>query len=885
MTGFVERVLRLHPGEGRRGLLLFAYLFLVIASLVASKATRDAMFLERHPAVALPYVDIAIAVIVGAVMSLYLRLARRVSLPLLQAGSLWLLAAVSLTFWELTRAGAHSDTLVVIIYVWVGILGVVTPAQVWMLANFMVTTRGGKRVFAVIGSGAIAGSIAGGLLVRTTVERLGAENTLAGVAVALCVSGVLVLVIWRDRPAGLAIDQTEAGSRPSLLESLRLVSQSPHLRSIAALILIASFVTTIAGWQFKAIAKAQIPETNALAAFFGSFSLYAGLASLAAQLLLTAPLLRTFGIGVGLVVVPALMGAGTAGVLVTGGLTAAIVLKGSDQVMRYSIDKAALELLYLPLTRGVTFQAKSVIDTVIWRCGDGLAGLLVLLFAGWLRLSPPELGWINVPLIAIWIGAAMAASRHYVRALTNSIHQHRLEVERSSEVVLDRTSLSVIAERLGSGDTAEVLFTLDLLQAEHGRRSHPAVLALLAHPHPDIRARAIRLLADAGDTTVIPRIEALLHDDRLAVRTEALLFLTQHAGIDPLERLATPGDYDDFSIQAGMVAFLARPGKAQSVDVATLLLDRMVRSEGEAGRRTRLEAARLLRWLPGAYDASLRELLHDDDAEIVREAASAAGAMRAVSVADDIVGRLGEPLIVPDAVDALASFGDSIVDMLRERLADATVPREIRREIPQVLLRIGTPAAFGALVDNLADPDERIRFRIIIALNKLAQSHPDWRVDERFVETILNREIEGLYVRHQLVDALQGQCTVPEHALPTLADTIDDQTERIFRLLKLRHPETDLHSVHVGLRSPDVVVHDNALELIDTAVPQRLTGLLVPLLDGAVSAASAARSQVARRVIGIACEAPLDVPGALPRLDDPKLRELVRGSLAAECQM
>src|SRR5262245_34288227 len=103
VTRLIERLLRLHPGEGRRGLLLFSYLFLIIASLVASKATRDALFLEHHPAVQLPYVDITIAVLVGGVVSLYLRLGRRITLPVLQAGSLWLLAVISLTFWELAR--------------------------------------------------------------------------------------------------------------------------------------------------------------------------------------------------------------------------------------------------------------------------------------------------------------------------------------------------------------------------------------------------------------------------------------------------------------------------------------------------------------------------------------------------------------------------------------------------------------------------------------------------------------------------------------------------------------------------------------------------------------------------------------------------------------
>jgi len=879
MTRFVERLLRLYPGEGRRGLLLFAYLFLVISSLVASKATRDALFLEHYRAVQLPYVDMTIALLVGAVISLYLRLGRRIGLPRLQAGSLWLLSALSLTFWWLARQGSHSSKLVVVIYIWVGILSVLAPAQVWMLANFVVTTRGAKRVFGLIGSGAIAGWIVGGLLTRATVQRVGTENTLVGVAAALALSAGLVMVIWRERPANIAANDDAAATGGGLRKSLTLVWASPHLRAIATLILISSFVTTIAGWQFKAIAKEQIPQTDALAAFFGTFSLYAGLASLFVQLLLTGPLLRTFGIGFGLFLVPTLMAAGTAGVLATGGLVAAVLLKGSDQVLRYSIDKATLELLYLPVPRADTFQVKSVIDTVVWRCGDLFAGLLVLLLAGWLGLAPPELGWVNLALIVLWMSAASAAGRHYVRALTGSIHQHRLDVERASAGVLDRTSATIIAEGLASEDTGEVLYALDLFELEYRKRSHPAAPGLLTHAAPEVRLRAIRLLAEAGDATAIPTVERMLQDDRLDVRTEALLYLTQHAGIDPLHRIGELGAFDDYSIQAGMVAFLARPGQAQNVEAAGMMLDAMTQSEGDEGRRTRREAARLLGWLTDTFEPQLRRLLHDEDAQVAREAVIAAAAQQQHEpFVRDIIDRLGDPLIVPDAVDTLASFGEPIVGTLREYLADRSVARAIRREIPAVLLRIATPEAYTALVEHLGEPDSRIRFRIITALNKLSQMHPDWRPDAAVVDAVLKREIVGLYRSYQVTGAIERLTSNPERALAALEDTIGNDIERIFRLLKVLYPEMDLHSIYIGLQSRNLVVHDNALELMEAALTPQLRELLVPLLDGTVSVA--VRVRAADRVTGVRIETATGLLHALELIDDPLLREAMQDTLA-----
>ena len=50
------------------------------------------------------------------------------------------------------------------------------------------------------------------------------------------------------------------------------------------------------------------------------------------------------------------------------------------------------------------------------------------------------------------------------------------------------------------------------------------------------------------------------------------------------------------------------------------------------------------------------------------------------------------------------------------------MPIEIRREIPSVLLQIGTPAAGTVLAENLLESDTQLRFKIISALNKLSQT-------------------------------------------------------------------------------------------------------------------------------------------------------------------
>jgi ATP:ADP antiporter, AAA family len=539
-------------------------------------------------------------------------------------------------------------------------------------------------------------------------------------------------------------------------------------------------------------------------------------------------------------------------------------------VLRYSIDRATVELLYLPVPASQTFQAKSFIDTVVWRSGDGLAGGLVLLLAGVLGLTAMQVGWVNLLLIGVWIGVAVVTRRQYVRNLTDGILHYRLDAERAANPVLDATSIEIVGRLLTSSDTADVLYALGVFEAEHARVVHPALPGLLAHEAPEVRQRAIRLLAAAGDESVRPGVEKLIYDPHLEVRTEALLYLTQHSEIDPLDRIEKLGGFADYSIRAATVAFLARPGRAQNLDAARLILDGMVRESGDEGTRTRIEAARLLAWLPDAFETQLRRLLHDEDPAVARHAASAVGALRKRVLVPDVVDRLRDPLVVPDAIEAMARFGDAVVGTLRDYLADPAVPRAIRREIPELLLRIGSSAAHRVLLENLAERDTHIRFRIITALNRLAQAYPHRRLDLRLVETVLSAEIIGLYRSHQVLGALQRHDAAPEVVTHALRDAVRHEMERIFRLLKTLYPAADMHSAYVGLQSDNPVVHDNSLEFVENVLSRELRELLVPLLDRDVTVD--ARVHLADHVTGVPIRTAAEAVRVLVATDDAWLQ-------------
>ena len=866
MLRALGRLLDLSDDELRRSWPVFAYLFLTMAGTVASKATRDALFLDRYRAIDLPYVDIAIAALVGVAVSLYIRASRWLPLRRLQIGSLLFFAANCLIFWWLSRLGVGGGGLFVTIYLWVGLFSVLAPAQVWTLANFVLTTREAKRAFGFIGSGAILGWIVGGFATRVTAAWLGTETLLLWVALSLVLSAGLVHLAWQ-RAAPPAIDTTMQAL--GMRASLRQIAESPYLQSIAAVVGLAAFATTIGGWQFKALAKAHVPDTDQLAAFFGSFNMVAGAASLVLQIVLTGRVLRAFGVGVALFIVPVAMASASLAVLVFGTLAAAAALKASDQVLRYSIDKATVELLYLPLSAAETFRVKSFIDTVIYRFGDGLGGLAVLACAAWLGWNPIQVGWITLAAVLLWMAAAARARSRYVTNLQESIHQHRVDAERAHAPMLDRDATEALARRL-RGDPADILYALSLFEASNLRTVHPVVPSLLAHESPDVRVRAVALLSRASVLSVHREVEKLLRDPHLEVRTEALLYLTRHTATDPLTVIEELGAFPDFSIRAAMIAFLARPGRAQNLEAAQLMLQRMAGESGDDGLRSRVEAARVIGLVPDVFDRELRKLLEDDAPEVAREAVRAAGLLGKRQLAHRLIDRIAEPWLTDAVVEALARMGDRVVGTLRDHLVDRETPAAVRRELPAALQAIGTPAAQHVLVESMLDGDTVVRTRVLTALNKLVQLNPGRRLDRQIVETALAAEITGHYRSYQMLATIGGSLASAEPVVLALRESLDGESERIFRLLKILYPEHDLHSAFVGIQSDDPTVHDNALEFLDNILAPHVRTLVVPLFDRAVSAE--ARSRAADRLVGVAVGTRDEAIAVMTQSRDPWLQ-------------
>jgi AAA family ATP:ADP antiporter len=891
MRDLLKRAFPLQRRDLPRGILLIAYLFFIISAYQVARVARDALFLGQFPAEFLPYADISVFALVGVVVAAYIRMGERAGFRRTLIVSLLLFGLSGLAFAALDN-WMNPKALSPLFYVWVGVFGVLAPAQGWTLANYVVTPREAKRLFGLVAAGASLGATFGALLTKVLAERVGAGSLPVLMAVLVFIATVIFEILWRRRPAGLADLEPEVREEETpkgLRESLQVVSTSPYLRVIAGIIGFSSLVTFLIGWQFKAIVQKSILSaseagggTDALASFIATFEGTASIACLFIQVLLTAGLLRRFGLRTILFALPVGLFAGSLGLLVAGGtLVAVLVPRAIDRVVRYSIDRPAVELLYLPVPLSVKLPAKSFIDTVVWRVGDaGFGGLTVLAFVSLGGLTAVQLTWVTIPLIAVWIAIAALTYRRYIGTLEESVQQHRLDVERAASPVLERATTEMLASRLDQVDPKEILYALDLMNAESHRTAHPAVRGLLDHPASEVRRRAIEILGTTNDRTLLPQVEVLLRDHDLGVRTEALLFLARHGDIDPVAGVKDLGEFTDASVRSAVVTILTRLGEEHHM-AAHVLFKAMADEKGEAGRQTRQEAARLAERLPVVFVEPLRELIEDEDPEVAGAAIRAAGSHGAEPFADLLVGRLGDKTLGADARDALASAGTVALKHLARVLDDpATIP-EVLYAVAGVLEQIGSDEAAGVLADRILAGNSEFQRRALRVLGRMRDAHPQIVIDPWALEAVLGAEILGHYRSYQILSALELSTLEEEPTTRGLRSAMMEELERIFLLLGLLYPQTDSRSAWEALRSGNPVLHDQALDLLESQLRPAMRMLLIPLIDPEIPGAE--RLRIAERLSGTPVDSPAEAVKALAATGDPWLRSCAAHAIGAQC--
>ncbi len=416
-----KRFAHIRPGEGQRVGFTFLYFFLVITAYYVIKPASRSLVLDDLGHRLVPYVDLITAVCMGPVVGLFARLVDRVTKPQLVTRAFLAVTAVMGGFWVLLSWPSVS-WISGAFYVWVSIFSVLVVTLFWLVANDLYRPREAKRLFGFIGSGGIIGGIVGSSIAAAGAHLLGTRHLLLVSAGLLLLCWFVVQRLWRLAPQTPAPEQTLASHRHGTFLSdlrgfIRLLLSSRYLLLLVAIVGLNKLVTTFIYYQFNPFIESTFPDVDQKTTFTGIFFGAINVVAFLVQFFCTSWVLRRWGLLTGLLVMPLGLLVGTGSLLVLPLFWLAACTELYDRSLDYSLNNSAKEVLYLPIDRSVRYKVKPFIDMVVFRLGKGVAAVTGIVLLDWLNLPARVLTAVTVPLVFLWMFAAVRMRREYTATI------------------------------------------------------------------------------------------------------------------------------------------------------------------------------------------------------------------------------------------------------------------------------------------------------------------------------------------------------------------------------------------------------------------------------------------------------------------------------------
>jgi len=261
------------------------------------------------------------------------------------------------------------------------------------------TPEQGKRLFGFIAVGGSIGGIVGGFVTSSLAGKLSTGLFLLITAVMLEIAAQCV----RRFPADFRThdERSEQAIGGKFWEGATHIARSPYLLGLAVFLMIYTLTNTWAYFQQADLTQHQLQDRAARTSFLANIDIAVNTITVLIQIFLTGRLMKWFGVGITLVLMPLLSAVGFAAI----GFAPVLTVLATFQILRraagFALLRPAREVLFTVLRREDKYKAKSLIDTFGYRFGDQIGAWSYPLMR-WFGLGLVGISWVAVPIGAIW---------------------------------------------------------------------------------------------------------------------------------------------------------------------------------------------------------------------------------------------------------------------------------------------------------------------------------------------------------------------------------------------------------------------------------------------------------------------------------------------------
>lgn len=855
LSPLLKKIFDIREGELHRTVWMFAYLFLLICALMIAKPVSTALFLARFSARHLPEVYMMTAVLAATLSWSYSSLLKTRSLESLMRNTLVSALGCLILFWAFIYFLILPGLVLYLFFIWSSLIALICASQFWLAAGLFFNIREAKRLFGPIGSGAIAGGIAGGYLTRFLAPVVGSCHLIP--VAALCLAGCIAIMtkLWRDydlQSRMLTPVQTDLEPQGTRLTLTRIL-KSRHLRYTTLILAVSVVVARLVDYQFNTIVSDVISDKDDMAAFLGLWMSNLNIVSLVIQIALTRKALEVFGVGYSLLFMPGAVLLGAAATFFSPTLWSAVFIKVSEGGFKNSLNKSGMELLFLPVPLKIKSQAKAFIDVFVDSAAGGIGGLILAGLVFGLNAAPAQISFVIAAFVSIWILLVLIVKREYLNYFIEKFNPNaELDDLPMGPIPENEQIIQSISAMLCQADSPEILNMLQRISGFHSEKLSENFIRLLDHPDPEICAEALRQLYFLKKINVRDKVERLMYEKQnLTVRTEAMRYLF-HFDKQPLEFLHKQLTDSDYWIRGGALLCLVWEARRNRLIRADFNPEKMIEQllfsavdmENNQAAFTRKVCARAI----GIADMPdlhpyLFLLMEDRDPDVAAEAVINAGITQNPIFIRSLFSFLGRNSHYRNAaVQGLISHGPQVLAPLEAALSNIYLSYIIRKQLPEVIAAFNNQKAVDILCRHLMESDIGMRYEVIRALNRLRIKSGSLLFDKKQVMNKIKTEaddyMEMLFILYGQKaigsdgdDAARNRTLAREQLIRALEIRLDESLERIFRLLGLSYPPVEMYNAYKGIKSPDTQTRINAMEFLDNVLEINIKQVIIPVIE------------------------------------------------------
>jgi ATP/ADP translocase/HEAT repeat protein len=804
IRGIFARIIKVKPGELKISFLFFSYLFLVIAAYNVIKPIRNASLLDELGYRWLPLVYLLTAFFIGFVVALHSRIQVKMSRLALITSSILFFFISCFIFRAFSNNGWQG--LPVIFWVWANVFIIVLNTQFWITVNDVFNPREFKRLSGFFISGGILGGFIGGgfagLLAKTNVDY----NLLflsAGL-LALCVFFVYLIFQWQKKEQSVQEDRerkeeekVEIPFKPGFRDNFNTVKRNKYLSLIAVIVVLTLIVSTLIDFQFQTIVQNR-KEGN-LTSFFGYFNAGLMVFAFLLSILMTSNLFKRYGVRLSLMLYPVVLLLCISGIGVFVSLVMAIVIKGSDKSLSYTINRAARELLFIPVSPTLKYKAIVFIDMFVDRFAKGLGAILLMVILLFGIQDYTEIvrivSLVSVVLIVCWIVLTLWASREYVNSIKDKIPPPEDRPDHRIEKELDLDYTKRVFDALASRNRSPNLYAMHVFELMKRGQLTSELRELLSERTEEVIPASLNPYFKTDPSALI-KLDDLTDDDEMKKEIQEITSLEVYE------------------------------------EVINRYIENVLSSSGKDTETTRMEIAKGIGFLPpnSSIVEKLETFLADESSEVRKLAIESAAQLGKREHVHALIQNLNYPSTNKDASSALEKYGESITGILADYLNDTEKNVELRKSVVSVMAHIGNQEAVDFILLELSRDLGEMDRELIDALDRIRSKNPEVVFSEKAIKKKTWQKVNAYYDKfiayaeiESMDDEAKNRGMISQELRLLMLD--------IFRLLGLIYSHEDIVQAYQNIRTGTKNSVAYAVELLDNKLDKEIKRALLPLVE------------------------------------------------------